>query len=313
MENNAGPPPTGNHAFGTGPQTGAAIRMAAVSAAVWAVAGVRGRPHWTGAGPRVEKEVQGDERISRHQIPDSEDEDLESGRQRDELALAGQQWAEEGNNPLEQFVHKLPGMFRTVLQARMQWEEEQNLLFPIQTRKVPREEYPWYQLQPLRPRAQRTSLPAMGALSRNWQWGTDFLPAMVAWLQDLEWLPADDTLLQGHGYVSFMELALDFETHAGRPLPPTPQSRFIGTELSLQEKGRVMRLAVTLMGKAAGWLSAAHNHRQCATCAAVGRGVWHCCARRHTGHPPLPIPPGAPGRARAAGLRTPRGGGGGLN
>ena len=84
------------------------------------------------------------DRISRHQIPDSEDEDLESGRQRDELALAGHQWAEEGNNPLEQFVHKLHGMFRTVLRARMQREEEHNLLFPIQSRKVPREEYPWY-------------------------------------------------------------------------------------------------------------------------------------------------------------------------
>ena len=42
-----------------------------------------------------------------------------------------------------------------------------------------------------------------------------------------------------------------FEAHAGGPLPPTPQSRFAGTELSLQEKGRVVRLAVTLMGKAA--------------------------------------------------------------
>ena len=75
---------------------------------------------------------------------------------------------------------------------------------------------------------------------------------MVAWLQHPGWLPADGTPPQGHGHVSFMELALDFETHAGRPLPPTPQSRFAGTELSLQEKGRVVRLAVTLMGKAAG-------------------------------------------------------------
>ena len=100
--------------------------------------------------------------------------------------------------------------------------------------------------------AQKTSLPAMGVLSKDWKWGTDFLPAMVAWLQDLEWLPADDTLPQGHGHVSFMELALDFETHAGRTLPPTVQSTFTGTELSLQEKGRVMCLAVTLMGKAAG-------------------------------------------------------------
>ena len=75
---------------------------------------------------------------------------------------------------------------------------------------------------------------------------------MNAWLQDLEWLAADDTLPHGHGHVFFMELALDFESQAGRPLPPIPQSRFAGTELSLQEKGRVVRLAVTLMGKAAG-------------------------------------------------------------
>ena len=55
-----------------------------------------------------------------------------------------------------------------------------------------------------------------------------------------------------HGQVSFMELALDFESHAGRPLPPTPQSRFTGSQMSLQEKGRVLRLAVTLLGRAAG-------------------------------------------------------------
>ena len=29
-----------------------------------------------------------------------------------------------------------------------------------------------------------------------------------------------------------MELALDFETHAGRPLPPTPQSKFAGTVIA---------------------------------------------------------------------------------
>ena len=58
------------------------------------------------------------------------------------------------------------------------------------------------------------------------------------------------------------------------------------------------------------WLCAAHNPRQCSTCAVVGRGVRHCCARRHTGHPPLLAALGAPGRASAAGLRIPGGGGG---
>ena len=36
------------------------------------------------------------------------------------------------------------------------------------------------------------------------------------------------------------------------------------------------------------WLCVAHQHRQCSTCAAVGRGVRHCCARHHAGHPPPP-------------------------
>ena len=61
MENSAGPPPSGNHAFGPGPQIGAGIRMAAVFATVWAVAGIRGRPQWTGVRPGVEEEVQGAE------------------------------------------------------------------------------------------------------------------------------------------------------------------------------------------------------------------------------------------------------------
>ena len=120
-----------------------------------------------------------------------------------------------------------------------------------------------------------TSLPAVGALSRDWKWGNDFLPAMVDRLQDLEWLPADDTLPQGHGHVSFMELALDFEAHAGRALPPTPQSRFAGAELSLQEKGKV-RLAVTLMGKAAGRESIlpARITNHCRSLVPLGQARW---------------------------------------
>ena len=33
------------------------------------------------------------------------------------------------------------------------------------------------------------------------------------------------------------------------------------------------------------WVCAAHQHRQCASCAAMSRGVRHCCARGHAGHP----------------------------
>ena len=49
-----------------------------------------------------------------------------------------------------------------------------------------------------------------------------------------------------------MELSLDFESHAGRPLPPTHRARFRGTEVSLQEEGRGFRMAVTLLGRTLG-------------------------------------------------------------
>ena len=54
---------------------------------------------------------------------------------------------------------------------------------------------------------------------------------------------------RAHGQVSFMELALDFEAFAGRPLPPAPQSKFVGGDMSLQEKGRALR-CITLVGRA---------------------------------------------------------------
>ena len=50
--------------------------------------------------------------------------------------------------------------------------------------------------------------------------------------------------------VSFMELALDFEAFARRPLPLAPQSKFPGGDMSFQDKGRVLRLIVTLLGRA---------------------------------------------------------------
>ena len=74
---------------------------------------------------------------------------------------------------------------------------------------------------------------------------------MLRWHAELEWLkipPAHERIPRAHWQVSFMELALDFEAFAGRPLPPAPQSKYLGGDLSLQEKGRVLRLIVTLAG-----------------------------------------------------------------
>ena len=64
-----------------------------------------------------------------------------------------------------------------------------------------------------------------------------FLADLLCWLRELHWAPEPGT-------VTFLELALDFEEFAQRTLPHAPQAKFKGTTLSLQERGRVLRLAM---------------------------------------------------------------------
>ena len=128
-------------------------------------------------------------------------------------------------------------MFLVVLRARKEKEDEAGLLFLVERRKAPQDCYPWHQLQLPSPRACPTHLPLVGTLPRDWKWGAVFLPALPRWLSELMWLQPDEGLPQGHSQVSFMELALDVESRAGRLLSPTPQTRFKGIEMSLQEKG----------------------------------------------------------------------------
>ena len=173
-------------------------------------------------GPGWKKRCKELNRVSRHWVPGPDEDPDEASRQREELALAGHQWAHDDQNPLEQFVHQLHCMFLAVMRARKQRDEEESLLFPVEQRKAPQEQYPWHQLQPPLPRPTKTCLPAMGQLPRDWKWGPDFQPAVLRWLSELQWLPRDDSLPEAHRQVSFLELALDFESYTGRPLPPTP-------------------------------------------------------------------------------------------
>ena len=95
----------------------------------------------------------------------------------------------------------------------------------------------------------------LGPLPREWRWGPDLLPVVLSWLLELQWLdlpPAEERHPKAHWQVSFMELAIDFEAYASRQLPPAPQSRFQGGDMSLQEKARVMRLITTLQGCSVG-------------------------------------------------------------
>ena len=58
------------------------------------------------------------------------------------------------------------------------------------------------------------------------------------------------------------------------------------------------------------WICVANQHRQCVSCAALGKGVRHCCARGHAGHPRPPAALQGPrGGARRTAAHTPGAGG----
>ena len=61
--------------------------------------------------PKWKKRYRELNRISRQRLVGPGGDYNDGGRQRDELAVAGVQWAEDDSHPLEQFVHNLHGMF----------------------------------------------------------------------------------------------------------------------------------------------------------------------------------------------------------
>ena len=64
-----------------------------------------------------------------------------------------------------------------------------------------------------------------------------FITDLLRWSRALQWTDEPGT-------VTFIELALDFEEFTDRTLPATPQAKFRGHTLPLQERARVLRPAL---------------------------------------------------------------------
>ena len=181
-------------------------------------------------------------------------------RQVDRLAEAGATWAAQDTHPWQLFAMKLHEMFLSVLRERKGADNEAGSLFPT-SRKG-------YQRSP----------PVLGAVPREWRWGPDLLPMVIRWTTELQWLkmpPPERRRPQVHWQVSYMELALDFEAYAGRQLPPAPQSGFVGGEMPLQEKARVLKLITSLMGRSIGQdtILPAKMTNHCKTLIPMGAGL----------------------------------------
>ena len=145
-------------------------------------------------------------------------------------------------------LYRLYGMFLAVLAARktaldaaQQRGDQRSTVFGPARGRAPdtRAAYPWHQLGagPLPMPPARPPLDAPAGLPPQWPWEATFLHALLRWARALLWLP-------GQGHVTYVELALDFEEHAGRALPTAPGHKLAGRVLPLRERAHVLKLAL---------------------------------------------------------------------
>ena len=145
-------------------------------------------------------------------------------------------------------LYRLYGMFiavlaarKTALDAAQQRGDQRSTVFGPARGRAPdtRAAYPWHQLGagPLPMPPARPPLDAPAGLPPQWPWEATFLHALLRWAGALLWLP-------GQGQVTYAELALDFEEHAGRALPAAPGHKLAGRVLPLRERAHVLKLAL---------------------------------------------------------------------
>ena len=96
---------------------------------MWAAIRGGGEAKWPGAGARLKTCCKELNRVSRLWVPGPDEDPVEASRRREELALAGHQWAHDDQNPPQQFVRQLHCMFLAVLLARKQRDEEECPVF----------------------------------------------------------------------------------------------------------------------------------------------------------------------------------------
>ena len=151
-----------------------------------------------------------------------------------------------GCRQVDEFLYRLYGMYLAVLAARYvhthSGEQGQGeALFPRRPAPGGKGGYLWWDLSC--PLPQLPAEPAMQLCTGDppaWPWEPAFAQAPVRWAAALRWK-------DGQGDVTWVELALDYETFLGRALPASPQQQLRGMRLPLGERAQVLRQAAQLL------------------------------------------------------------------
>ena len=136
------------------------------------------------------------------------------------------------------FIRSVHSMYVCIMTTRKQRDAHSPSIFAGYRMSQQVRQYPYHQLVgPLPQTVAHSALTLRTPKGHEWKWEKSFLADLLSWLRALTW-PEEQ------GTVTFLELAIDFEEFAQRTLPHAPQAKYTGNTLSLQERGRVLRLAM---------------------------------------------------------------------
>ena len=135
-------------------------------------------------------------------------------------------------------MQALHTIYVSILQAKKLRDSQNPSLFTGYRLSQQLRQYPFHQMIGLLPRTlDQGTLLLHTPPKQEWPWEQPFLADLLRWLRALTWTMEPGT-------VTFLELALDFEESAQGTLPQAPQAKYKGVTPSLQERGRVLRLAL---------------------------------------------------------------------
>ena len=136
------------------------------------------------------------------------------------------------------FMRAVHSMYVCIIAARKKRDAHSPSIFAGYRMSQQVRQYPYQQLVgPLPQTVAHGALTLRTPKGHEWKWEKSFLADLLSWLRALTW-PEEQ------GTVTFLELAIDFEEFAQRTLSHAPQAKYTGNTLSLQERGRVLRLAM---------------------------------------------------------------------
>ena len=162
------------------------------------------------------------------------EEFFEASRQPEDWHLAGHRLAHDEQNTLEPFIRQQHFIFLVSLRASKPREEGDPSCSPGSRARRPKSNTLGINCNPFHQCRAKGSYFRRGSYEETRNGGRIFNRQSCLGSESSNGCH-NDTLLEAHGKVFFLEQALDFKSYTERPLPATPQTRCRSREMQKKE------------------------------------------------------------------------------